>query len=59
MHLTACNGHYTTTLNTTTDLEWLKGVYNDGQSVAKSYSDGLLQLLMKPSLYVNSDGHDL
>ena len=46
-------------LKTTTDLELLKGVCSDAQSVAKCYSDGPLQLLMKSSLYVKSDGHDL
>jgi len=39
------------------DNPLLKGVYSNGQSVAKGYSDGLLPLLMKPSLYVYSDGH--
>jgi len=35
----------------------LKGVYNNVQSVAKGYSDGPLLLLLKPSLYIYSNGH--
>ena len=36
-------------LKTTTNLELLKGVYNNEQPVAKSYSDGPLLLLTKAS----------
>ena len=46
-------------LKTATDLELLKEVYSNGQSVVKFYSDGPLLLLTKTSLYVNSDGHAL
>jgi hypothetical protein len=41
------------------DSPLLKGVYTNGQSVAKGYSDGPLSLLLKPSLYVYSDGHHI